>query len=740
MNANRALLAIFALSCLALAGIAPAQEAGAGYRLHLDQLVIDIRNVDVDTDSARFEEYRDMSPGFAVRKLHVTMDGGDGARDLDFKAVNVGKDDARYRLTYGRIGSYSLDVDYNKIPHRFGNDGRLLYTETSPGRFEIPDPTQGALQTAVAQRHGTNPSGVNFPFLNGLISPYLNDANAIDVALQRDRTRARIGLGSLGGMRWAAEYRHEARSGNRAYGSSFGFNNVTELPEPIDYDTIDAELTGEWTGKASAIRFGYRQSRFDNANNSMLWDNPWRLTDSTDASAYQAPSSSSIAGSSKAQAALAPDNGLDTLFASGNFRIGRGWLAASLGYTQMKQDEDLLEHTVNTAIPHLALPTGSADREVDVLNATADFKLPLTNSWDLKLKYRYYDYADDASRLRFEEGYVRYHGVLEEIPRVTVPVNYTKQTIGLETSFDFGQAGNLEFGYRRDSMDRELREIESADEDILSLTYDAKLASWLGLRLAAEFGDRDTSTYHVEAQEESFLHPEGVNNLPALRKYDEAVRSYDRYTAQLDFTPAESWSFTVSADTRSDDYDESEFGLVSDEYLQLGAELAWTPSEASELYLFAHRADREVFQRARQSGSTPSTNPLDNWQIDFDEVNDTWGLGWRGRAGDWGYDLSGRWAKSDGLADFFSPPGGTPNLAVGFDNYEDIELLTLIGRLDYAVNEQMTVGVAYQYEDFTIDSFILQALDYYLPGALLINANNGDYQADVASLYFKLRF
>lgn len=739
MNTTRNIWTILSLALLAIAGPALAGESASDYSLHLDDLLIDVSEVDVDTSSARFEEYRDVSGGFAVRKLHVTMDGT-GARDLDFLATNVGKKDARYRLSYGKIGSYTLDVDYNKIPHRFGNDARTLFTQTSPGRFEIADPIQGALQSAIEQRWAANRNSVNFAFLNGLITPYLDAEQRLDIALQRDRTRARIGLGSLGGMRWAAEYRHEARTGGRPYGATFGFNNVTELPEPIDYDTVDAEITGEWMGKSSAVRFGYRQSKFDNANRSMIWDNPWRLTDATDGSAYQAPGSASIGGASRGQAALAPDNDMDSLFASGNFRIGKAWLAASAGYTVMRQDEKLLAYTLNSAIPALDLPAESADREVRVLNGTADFKLPLTNAWDLKLKYRFYDYGDNARRLRFEEGYVRYHGVLEDIGRITVPVEYSRQTIGLETSYDFGAGGNLELGIRRDSMDRERREIESADEDVLSLAYDVKPLGWLGVRLAVERGDRSTSTYHVEAQEESFIEPEGINNLPTLRKFDEAARTYDRFTAQLDFAPGESWSVTVGADKRKDDYDESEFGLLSDDFLAVHAELAWAPSESGELYLFGNRSDREVQQRARQSGATLSTNPLDTWEATFEEKNDAWGLGWRAKAGRWSYDLSGTWTKSDGLADLFSPPGGSPDLAVGFDNYEDIELLSLVGKLDYEINAQMTVGVAYRYEDFTIDSFILQALDYYLPGALLLNGNNGDYQADIASVYFKLRF
>ena len=61
-------------------------------------------------------------------------------------------------------------------------------------------------------------------------------------------------------------------------------------------------------------------------------------------------------------------------------------------------------------------------------------------------------------------------------------------------------------------------------------------------------------------------------------------------------------------------------------------------------------------------------------------------------------------------------------------------------KLDYKISEQVGVGLMYRYEDYTIDSFILQGLTNYLPGALLINADNGDYQASIAGLFFKLKF
>ena len=89
--------------------------------------------------------------------------------------------------------------------------------------------------------------------------------------------------------------------------------------------------------------------------------------------------------------------------------------------------------------------------------------------------------------------------------------------------------------------------------------------------------------------------------------------------------------------------------------------------------------------------------------------------------------------------------GNSPNPTAeksdfGFDDYEDIEILTARITLDYAITESMSAGLDYRYEDYTLDSFIVRGLEYYMPAALLLNANYGDYTANVVGLRCKLRF
>ncbi|HEX6861586.1 MAG TPA: MtrB/PioB family outer membrane beta-barrel protein, partial [Thermoanaerobaculia bacterium] len=322
---------------------------------------------------------------------------------------------------------------------------------------------------------------------------------------------------------------------------------------------------------------------------------------------------------------------------------------------------------------------------------------------------------------------------------------YSREDLGAELGWDIGGRSRLALSYNLQSWDREFREIDSSDEDVLRLTFDTQPTAAFGVRASYEMGDRTIDEYLVEAQELTFIHPEGINNQPGLRKYDEAAREYDQFNVQASWLPTEAWNFFFGVTGRNEDYDESELGLLEDEILQYNAELGYAPGENLNLYLFGHIADRSSFQGARQSGATPSPNPLDSWFADMDEMTETFGLGFTAKHGAFTTDLSARYTNSDGEIDFTAFPGGLPlgtppRAVVDIDNYEDIELLALLARFDYRITPNTTAGFGYRWEDYTVDSFLFQGLRNYLPGAILLNTDQGDYTGSTFMLDLSLAF
>jgi MtrB/PioB family decaheme-associated outer membrane protein len=750
-------LALLSSAAIALAAGLPARAADGdeerAFYFTLDPVVLQPLFVDVDTESSKFEEYRDMDSGMVIPMLRLFGESGSHNRTFEFEAVSPGRADERYTLRYGNSGRYSIMLDYNVIPHRFGNDGTLIYSNSNPTSLRIADSSQQDLQNQVAAQSADPNLTVDFAFLSSILQPYINTAQSIDLSLDRKRARARIDILKMQRLSWSIDISQETRQGNRPYGGSFGFNNVLEVPEPIDYRTTSADVAGEWNGRRSGVRFGVRFSRFDNMNPDLTYDNPFRATDSTDASAYIAPGNS-IGGASVGRNALAPDNTASDIYVQGRARFGRhGWFNGSLRYGMMSQDQRFLPYTTNTAIdpnstpaaPFVAtnianLPEESADTEVKLLNFSARAGTRFASKFTVQGNVSYYDYDNSSAEIVFP-GYVRFDAVWEAIPRMTVPFSWTKERAGVEFGWDVARSTHLALGYTREMWERENREIKDSDEDIFKLTLNHRQGSRWSIRGSIEHGNRTTDEYNTEAMEATFVNPSGITNLPGLRKYDEAERIYDAGNVSTMVMVSDSVSITGGVTLRNEDYDESEFGLNSYDSVMYNAEVDYTPSEKISLFVFVHRTDAESFQRARQSGGTLSTNPADDWELTLDETTDTIGLGFESRfARTWTGRVQGQWSNSDGDTDFFSPPGGNPNRAEGFPEYDDNEWLVLSGRLGKEITPNVAAGVTYVREEYTTNRFQRDGLSPYLPGSLILNPEDGDYTADIVAVDMRIAF
>lgn len=715
--------ALVLATCLLLLGWLPptaSADEDSGFRLWVEPIDLWVLEKDQDTNSSKFQEYRDLRSGlWAGLKLYgESADGGD--RNLAVRLQGIGREDARYMLDYRREGKYSFSLDYNKIPHRFGNDAVMAWDRPVPNRLEFPDSVQGL-----------NPAD---------ILVFVNSADRVDLGLGRDRTNARFDVGKLGKLAWAFEYTHENRTGDRPFGGAFGFGNVLEIAEPIDYDTTGAEISGELNGKKGGLRFGYRYSEFENQFDAVVWDNIFNAVEAN-------------LNPARGRADLAPDNEANLFFLDGRAKGESWWFNGNVVYNVLTQDDRLLPYTINTGIEgndpftgatfpaaSAGLPVTSADREAEILTFSANAGTDLGEDWSLTLRYRYYDYDNTSPRIRFP-GYVRMDERWTSDPLITVPYSYTRENVGIELGWDVTRTTNLALAYTMESWDREFREVSDADEDIVKLSLNSRPSKKVTVRASWATGDRSIGDYLTEAQLAFFVEEQAINNLPTLRKFDQAERNVDDYEVAVQLFPDDKWNFSFGLSGREEDYDKSEFGLVSDEVLNYNFELGYTPGANLNVYLFGHNEDREVFQRGRQSGGQISTNPADTWTVLLNEDTMTWGLGVNGK-GDkgWTWDLSVHLSDTDGEGDFETPPGGSPSAAVDIGNYEDIELLSAWLKVGYEINDKVSCGAFYLYEDYTIDSFILQGLRPFLAGTLLLVPNDGDYQANLFGVSLKFVF
>jgi MtrB/PioB family decaheme-associated outer membrane protein len=716
-----------------------------------------VSGVETDTNSSRFREYRAVPTGIVLPFVRFA---GDKSFRYDVVGENVLQRDARYRALL-EPGSFGISAEYQKIPHNFGNDGHTLLEESSPGVFTMSDTLQQTFQDAIKKQYDTNRAGINFAFLNALVTPSLTSAANFDLSLLRERGRVDVRLTRDKPYDIRLSYFQEKRRGSRASGTAFGFSSVIETPEPIDYTTRDFGASAEWKQSWGLLRGSFRYNDFSNRFATQSFDNPFRAVDSTDASAYTAPGSGSIGGAKVGRVSLPPDN--KSVTGSAGFVAkfgGNSRLSADASLGQWTQNEDFMPFTTNTAIttPFNAsdvstLPARSLDGKIKVFSLSSSLTSRPAQHLNLVARFRRYDLSNETPRIEFDEGYVRFDAVFEDIPRISVPYGYTTDAVTLSASYNFGDV-SVEGGYKIDRWDRTFRETEKTTQNVGYARVDVRASDWLVLRGTAEKGSRSFDGLEIERSEDaSFLSPGAPANLLAVAadvrqtdgsplcppgtvcnlRYDQSEKDIDRYGASLELSPGGKTTITVSYLKGKDDYTKSLFGLTKAENESITGEVDYTPTERFNVFAFYTRENISTFQRGRQSGATVSNDPRADWTADIQDKVDSFGGGTTlGLVKDKvDLRLYANYQKVDGNNDLFSPPGGTPDVAFGIPLFDDTKIYTFSGELGYKVTKTLTLGLGGWYEKYTLQDSNTVGLKNYVPGSFFLAADDSDYKAQV---------
>ena len=749
-----------------------------------------IARKDFDTDSSKFLEYRDLPQGPVAGELWFL--GKKGRWRYQVFGRDVTQRDQRY-FGFVENGTVRLTAAYLSIPHNFGNGGKTILAPTTPNDWQLSDTLQRAHQEAIL---GV-PGPVNFAFLSNLVAPSLRAAPSnVDLKLLRGRTNLAFRVTPEGSdFEVGVDYFHERRSGTRAAnGTSFGFGNVVETPEPLLYVTQDLALRAAYKDDWGTVRAAVRFNDFKNAFDTFTFDNPFRVTDGTDPSAYLAPGSSKN-GAVFGRTSLPPDNKAVTESLGAAVKLGsRTRLTADLTFGQWRQDEDpLLPWTTNTVIltpggeraTTAPLPAATADGKVDTLALNAFLHTRLTDDLGVSARYRRYDHDNKTPRYRLEEGYVRFDAVWEEIPRITVPFGYTSDVLDAYATYDFGAVG-LEGGWKHNRMKRTFRETESTTENVFRVAADVR-RDWLALRGIGEFGSRDFDHYDAAlAEEHSFLVAPGEVPLPAnqtvLRRYDQAKRDLTRIGAQVEVSPG-SGKFSAFASYMHTkfEYDQepvecedlelfptqvafcpggrqAPLGLVDDGYDTFTLEANLAPSARANVYAFYTWEDGDMLQTGRQSGGSLNFNPNDVWTANITTRGNSFGAGadFTLAPDRWFLGLFGRYQKIDGnnlvslLPGFTSVYGANPLLRqctgggggtpCEIPEFDDTRLAHVSAWLRYRIDKHWSAGLSVGYEDYGIDDAQTGNALNYMPASFFLQANNRDYQAWLGGLSLTYRW
>ena len=310
-------------------------------------------------DAARWQRYEDQRNGLLFTDGRFSRETSDWS--LKAGADNVGWRDQRFFGNYERIGRLKISGLWDEIPQFYSIDTRTAFTSVGEGVLVLPDEAQ--------QQKNLN--------------AYLGISPQFDLRERRDIGTVRVSATPTTQFDITGGFTTTKHSGELPWGSSFGFSNDNEVALPYRSRTNDMDVGAQWTNSRAMIRAAYNGSWFHNLDDTLTWDNPLALTDSTSAPGH-------------GRTALWPSNSFQTLSTAGYVKLAhRTQLTGALAFGWANNNEDLLPFTINSALPQFPLPRQTAEASAHTVATNVDLVSRPADDWRFSGRFRSYLYNNN---------------------------------------------------------------------------------------------------------------------------------------------------------------------------------------------------------------------------------------------------------------------------------------------------------------------------------------------------------
>jgi MtrB/PioB family decaheme-associated outer membrane protein len=507
-------------------------------------------------NATKLEEYRDLPETIVVPQLELFIDSKKKDFYLEFDSLKTGRDDQSYRLRAGRYGLLDVEFVWDQIPHLFNVDNARTPYNMNGGNYTLSSKPAGT-------------SGAN-------VRDWVNaNAQPVDLKLYNGLARFNVRYTPTPGWTFRGGYGSQNTAGKRAFGAYFGPSpgsfNITELAEPIDYQTHNIELGGEYAGDGWSFGLTYNGSLFHNNTSTLTWDNP--LTTGLGAACVDSATYNQTAGTGPCRGRfdLYPSNQAHTFTVNGTAGLPfKTNFIGAFSYGWRLQNDQFLPFTINSAVlqPTISRRNLNGDVRPTMINAT--FVNNFFRDLGLKAFYRYYDFDNRSKRVLLPDGIiVNDQGTATGDVFRTFPYSYAKQNVGFDASYNLTRWLTAKLAYGWERMHREYaRELLNSNEHSFGPTFDVKPAPGLLFRLSYRRSIRDAHDYDAgrNAAVEIDQTPEDVrlSRLEELRKFDQAARDRDRFTFFTQVSPLENLTLHGGFDFTNDRYPRSVIGVQKD--------------------------------------------------------------------------------------------------------------------------------------------------------------------------------
>jgi len=684
------------------------------------------------TERAKFEEYRDLSPGLVLQGLNLRLSRPDESLFGEFGGSKWSYSDQDYYLSVGRLGTWQFDFLWDQTPHIISTTARFLATEPHRGVFVLSTPR---------------------PALSAH-----NSAPALDeIGVRWDKALMRFAYSVSPALDFAAEYTRTRKEGDKPMGMAFGSpgNNFYEVLQPIEQTVHDFRLRGAYAEPRYQLQFAYGLSVFENDLTRIRADNP--------CFGNAAPcSASDAAGPGTGQSSLPPSNMAHSLNLAGGVNLPmRTRVNANVAWGLHLQNDAFLPHTINPALagnPNLALPKQSLDGNVQTwlvyLSATSRPFDPVT----FGAKYRFYDYADHSRTVAFPAVVVN-DGATLGPSRSAGRWSYQKQNAELDARTRLLESIALTTGVGWERWDRnEHREVPVSDEFSAKAALDATPTEWLLARVSYTPSFRRINRYNTRAHAEHAVEEDPAAALAGqsllLRKFDESDRDRQKLEAQLQFTLGDVFTATPTATYHWDDYVASTLGLQEEAGWSAGIDLSWRPLER---VVFSAGYTYELLFQKMRSRSRPVTGATTfdfvdyDWTSDLQDTVHTVYAGVKAALIPKVLDLTinGNYSNALGRIETRNPTAPTSGTAAQdetarakrFPAFEDT-IIRLETALTYHFLKNWSAKVGYAFEMFEKTDWRTDTLNPFMPGVSSIWLGNDlrNYTAHIVGATLAYRF
>jgi MtrB/PioB family decaheme-associated outer membrane protein len=702
-----------------------------------------------DIDSSKFREYRDLRNGLQLSYLQVADQSVAGKRRLLLSAQNIGLKDGHASLSYEDIGALRAEVYYDAIPHRFSNTARTIFHEGPDNVFRLDPNAQAALQSIATTDINPKQAGVQID-----TTAFGNLVNSLEHPVKLEVDRKTVGFRSTytptPKVSYYASFSDERRTGHKGFGTSFGFSNLDELPVRIDFDTQDFALGAEYTAARGVLQLQLNHNRFEDRDDTLIWDNPINNTDQPIPGPIPNPLPDGYSVSSvpaHGRMPLAPGNTTDDITLNGAYRFSdKARLTGSFSQGAWRQDADFVPMTINSALlstfPDITtLPADSLNGKIETALQQLAFNYDAASNLALTARYRRYAVKNKTRSLAFN-GVVLFDTTLEVGTFETEYPDITVSNTGLDLVWRPLRKLNARLTGEQEVTDRTHRDVKQVRENTIKASLDYHFTDVLLLRANSAVGNRRIRGHYEVDPEAEFVE---------LRRYDEANRHRSDNTFMLQFLPNERFDASFVVRSTADRYPDSPFGVKNETLHDMSIDWNYSAGERTTLYGGAGltQLGLDLCDRYRPVPD-PNYDPnLDNW---FSRQRDNSRAVWFGinrvvvpkkLTVDFALSYNRDYSKTR----LKSVPGG--NASGNGADWPSVRYSYLAPSLslDYTCSPDRVLRLAYYYERYTERDFQYDIMQPYMgiidPGAptgIFLGSRVPGYTGHIVSLQLQQRF